>query len=308
MREERGKQNEMKVRQTDKLYRATSLAQSAVEGFTLVELLIAGLIMAMISLSAFRFYAREHQVYSVQDQISEAQQNARIAMDAIALNVMTAGADLPIGYEPVESFDTNPDTIVLRYNKTGYLITVGDHTLIPSTQPIHTHDSVVCLGAAMGQLVYLTHNSPAPGEPNGEWFLLTNTAFNNGNGWYEINHSADLLGEPRPGDQVLIMEEVKYYIDNTDPANPKLMRTRNGQPAEVFAEGVTDLQFVYFLGNGAPDTVNSIVAPHDAREIENVQILIQSRTQKRDPNWPVNGGYRFRTLAKEVHLRNLNLN
>jgi hypothetical protein len=91
-------------------------------------------------------------------------------------------------------------------------------------------------------------------------------------------------------------------------AHPKLMKIRNGLAAETFAEDIMDLQFTYFLGGGTPDTVYDIeAAGRDAREIENVRIFLQSRTQKRDPQWPADGGFRLRTLTSEVHLRNLNL-
>ncbi len=280
------------------------------KGFTLVELLIAAFIMSVVSLAAFQFYAREHQVYSVQEEITNAQQNVRFAVDELAANVMAAGADIPGGFAPVISYDTNPDTIVIRYNKAGCFITVGDHTQIQQAKPIHTKDSVNCFTPYIGQRIYLIHNNPSPGEPSGEWFTLSNTSYNPGNGWQEVHHADPLLGEPKVGDEVLVLEEVKYYIDaTTDAAHPKLMKIRNGFPAEIYAEDITDLQFSYILGGAAPDTVPDFVAAgRDARDIQNVQITVQSRTQKRDPHWPTDGGYRLRTITSEVHLRNLNLN
>ncbi len=281
-------------------------------GFTIVELMVAAVILSIISLAAFQFYDREHQVYSVQGEISNAQQNARIVLDELAINVMSAGADLPAGFAPVISHNTNPDTIVIRYNKNGCFIMVGDHTQIQQSRPIHTHDTVTCFDVHVGQQIYLLHNNPSPGEPAGEWFTLTGTSYNEGNGWQEISHQEDLLGEPKPGDVVLILEEAKYYIDSTSSdtarAHPRLMKMRNGQAPQIYAEDIVDLQFVYILGGAAPDTVDDIeAAGRDARDIQNVQILVQSRTQKRDPNWPADGGYRLRKLNSEVHLRNLNL-
>ena len=281
-------------------------------GFTLVELLISAVLLGIITLAVFQFYAREHQVYSVQGEVANAQQNVRIALDELVINLMSAGADLPPGFSPVVSANTDPDTIVVRYNKTGCTITVGDHTQIQQSRPIHTHDTVTCFTPFIGQRVYLVHLNPSFGEPSGEWFTLTNTAYNPGNGWQEIHHAEVLLGEPKPGDYVLVMEEVKYYIDSSSSAearaHPKLMKIRNGFPPEIYAEDIVDLQFVYFLGGAVPDTLDDFLAAgRDASDIENVQILVQSRTQKRDPHWPADGGYRLRTLSSEVHLRNLNL-
>ena len=281
-------------------------------GFTIVELLVSAILLSIVSLAIFQFYGRQHQVYSVQEEIANAQQNARIALDELAMNVMAAGADLPAGFAPVISYNTNPDTIVIRYNKNGCFITVGDHTQIQQARPIHTHDTVTCFDIHIGQQIYLVHNNPSPGEPSGEWFTLTQTAYNPGNGWQEISHQEVLLGEPKPGDVVLILEEAKYYIDSssndTARAHPRLMKIRNGQPAQIYAEDIVDMQFVYILGGAAPDTVEDFVAAgRDARDIQNIQIRVQSRTQKRDPHWPTDGGYRLRTLNSEIHLRNLNL-
>jgi len=281
-------------------------------GFTIVELLVAAVMLSIISLAAFQFYGREHQVYSVQEEIVNAQQNARIALDELTVNVMSAGADLPAGFAPVISYNANPDTIVIRYNKNGCFITVGDHTQIQQARPIHTHDTVTCFDLYIGQQVYLVHLNPSPGEPSGEWFTLTGTSYNNGNGWQEISHLENLQGEPKPGDYVLVLEEAKYYIDSTSSdtarAHPRLMKIRNGQAPQIYAEDIVDLQFVYILGGAVPDTVDDIeAAGRNARDIQNVQIMVQSRTQKRDPHWPTDGGYRLRTLTSEVHLRNLNL-
>lgn len=281
-------------------------------GFTIVELLVAAVLLSIVSLAAFQFYGREHQVYSVQEEIANAQQNARIALDELTMNIMSAGAEIPAGFAPVVAVDANPDTILVRYNKTGCIITVGDHTQIQQSRPIHTRDTVNCFTPFIGQRVYLVHKNPSPGEPSGEWFTLTNTSYNPGNGWQEIHHLENLQGEPKPGDFVLVMEEAKYYIDNSSDAeaaaHPKLMKARNGFAPEIYAEDIVDLQFVYILGGTTPDTVTDFVAAgRDAREIQNVQILVQSRTQKRDPNWPSDGGFRLRKLNSEVHLRNLNL-
>src|SRR5262245_56707561 len=124
-------------------------------GFTLVELLVSCVLLSIISLAAFQFYGREHQVYSVQDENANAQQNARISLDELAINVMSAGADLPAGFAPVISYNANPDTIVIRYNKNGCFVTVGDHTQIQQARPIHTHDTVTCFDIYIGQQVYL---------------------------------------------------------------------------------------------------------------------------------------------------------
>src|SRR3972149_4508942 len=136
-------------------------------GFTLVELLISAVLLGIITLAVFQFYAREHQGYSGRGDVANSQQNVRIALYELVINLMSAGADLPPGFSPVVSANTDPDTIVVRYNKTGCTITVGDHTQIQQSRPIHTHDTVTCFTPSIGQRVYLVHKNPSLGEPSG---------------------------------------------------------------------------------------------------------------------------------------------
>jgi len=66
-------------------------------GFSLVELLLAIFISAVMAAAIFNFFAVQNKSYSVQDQVTEIQQNIRAAIDLMVKEVRMAG------YDPTEN-------------------------------------------------------------------------------------------------------------------------------------------------------------------------------------------------------------
>ncbi|NIS59766.1 MAG: prepilin-type N-terminal cleavage/methylation domain-containing protein [Proteobacteria bacterium] len=67
------------------------------KGFTLVELLVA-LVLSFILVGAiYRSFTFQQKAYSVQDQIAEAQQNVRMAMNVLLRDIRMAGYGMPDG-------------------------------------------------------------------------------------------------------------------------------------------------------------------------------------------------------------------
>lgn len=67
------------------------------KGFTLIELMVA-LVLSFILVGAiYRTFTVQQKVYTVQDQIAEAQQNARMAMNILMRDIRMAGYGLPDG-------------------------------------------------------------------------------------------------------------------------------------------------------------------------------------------------------------------
>jgi len=66
-------------------------------GFTLIELLVA-LVLSFILVGAiYRTFTAQQKVYTVQDQIAETQQNARMAMNILMRDIRMAGFGMPDG-------------------------------------------------------------------------------------------------------------------------------------------------------------------------------------------------------------------
>ncbi len=60
-------------------------------GFTLIELMVAIAITGILSVFLYNLYIFQSTTYTVQEQVSDMQQNARIAMEMISRDVRMAG-------------------------------------------------------------------------------------------------------------------------------------------------------------------------------------------------------------------------
>ena len=63
------------------------------KGMTLIELLIAFAIFAIVSAGSYRLFVSQSRAYAVQDQVVEIQQNIRTAMEIILRDVRMTGYD-----------------------------------------------------------------------------------------------------------------------------------------------------------------------------------------------------------------------
>ena len=78
---------------------ATTITFSSQKGFTLVEVMIALLLSGIVSASIYSAYQAQQRSYVAQNQVTEMQQNQRVALDNIARNLRMAG------YSPGDTVD-----------------------------------------------------------------------------------------------------------------------------------------------------------------------------------------------------------
>ncbi len=67
------------------------------KGFTLVELLVAMVLSFILIGGIFGAFSSQQKAYTVQDQVAEAQQNARMAMNILMRDIRMAGYGMPDG-------------------------------------------------------------------------------------------------------------------------------------------------------------------------------------------------------------------
>lgn len=269
-------------------------------GYSLVEALIALLLAGMVATAATSFYLNQHNNMLTQHDISDVQQNLRASVNELTLAIRNAGANLPDGIAAFESANTDPDTLTIRYAVMGGSIEVGEHTQKRQASPIHVAQGTDLSGFTVGQSIYFWYSA----QQTGEWLTITNISINNGTGWEEIHHQGQrLMYDPMPGDYVINLQESQYYIDNSVPEHPTLIKAENNGAPQVFAENIEDLQLKYYLSNN--DTVD-VVAANDT--VYSVDISLSGHTESidheladRDHN---SDGYRRRSLSTQVVVRN----
>jgi prepilin-type N-terminal cleavage/methylation domain-containing protein len=268
-------------------------------GFSLVELIVAAAIMGIIVGAGLSLYLNQQKQYIIQEQVVETQQSVRVSMNELAKNIRLSGYGyFPTGLDPVESVDSDPDTIMLRQNLTNCFAIIGKSV---QSNTMHTRDDVSCFVHGLKAYIWdFTGQS--------EWFVVDFVDTNQGLGWYEIHATDNLVNiyDKKDNPQVIAMQELKYFIDQqTDPDHPALMRSVNGESPQTFAENVEDLQVTYIMKDGSTTS-----QPGNVNDVREVQIELLARTERQDPEWTDmdhDDGYRRRTLVCRIDARNLGL-
>ncbi len=260
------------------------------KGLSLIEVLIAMLMTGIITAAIFKVYINQHKNWTVQDEITDMQQNARAAIDEITRNVRMAGYALPLGLPCIKAFNTDPDTILINYSNNGDYVTL-EQPMANTTDVLHCDgQDISCF--QIGQIAYIYH----PDSGGGEYFtisdLQTATA--------TIQHDGNPLSIAYAKDAIIMsLNRVKYFIDTTDPEHPNLMMQLPNQAAQIYAANVEDLQFRYRMKNGL-----IVDVPPMADDIKAVLFSLIARTSHADPDLP-NDPYRRRAFASRVNLRNM---
>nr|MBN2276896.1 hypothetical protein [candidate division Zixibacteria bacterium] len=262
---------------------------SGEKGISLMETLIALFLAGLVITTVFKVYISQHKNWVIQEQVTDMQQNARAAIDELGRQIRMAGHGLPLGMPGLEAYNANPDTIVINYAVGGCDAVIEHAMPNPSAELRCDGHDVSCFQE--GQWVFIFQ----PDSGGGEFFEITNVQTSSSH----IQHNTMTLSRSYPAQSILIaMEQVKYYIDNTDTAHPNLMLKLPGQAAQVYAENIEDLQFRYRMKNGS--IISSPVIIPDIRE---VAIDLVARTDNPDSDF-AGDPYRRRTYSSNVNLRN----
>jgi prepilin-type N-terminal cleavage/methylation domain-containing protein len=280
------------------------------KGVTLIELLIALVISAILIAGIYRTFIHQQKTYATQEQVADMQQNVRVAINRMVREIRMAG----FGGKNENTNGSN-DIINVFGNVNGFANIINPVNDI--TVDGITHDQITIIGA-FRQIGTLAAAASA-GDNTLNINYIGNTKFNtdkkkyvclNGRNNYGIipddgniltlagvvtlneNHSA---GEP-----VFLVEAITYGLEKNPQKNPVLFRdTNTGGGNQDVAEYIEDLQFRYVLAD-----TTEVDVPGNPTDVRGVRITIQARTRMSDPQLKEGGGFRRRTLNTYVDLRN----
>ena len=266
----------------------------SIRGVTLIETMVALLLVGIVTAAMFKAYINQHHAWMIQDSVIEMQQNARAAIDELTRQIRMTGYAVPNGQDPLTAYNADPDTIVVYYKAIADCDATIEHPMpLPSSELRCDGHDISCFFDGQEAYIY------DPFLDIGEFFEISHVQA----AAYHIQHNDDPLGHLYPqGSTVMSLDRVKFYIDNvSDTLHPKLMVQVGNQPAQVYAEDIIDLQFEYTLKNGM-----SIDEPSGSmvRDVRQVSITITARTPRPDHEFSQNP-YRYETYQSKVHLRNL---
>jgi type IV pilus assembly protein PilW len=98
------------------------------KGVSLIELLVALVICGIVVAGAYRFFITQTRTYSVQDQVIEAQQNVRLAMEILLRDLRMAGYDDDSIHSTITI--TNPVVAPLRDDSISFSYEYYDKTTL----------------------------------------------------------------------------------------------------------------------------------------------------------------------------------
>jgi type IV pilus assembly protein PilW len=88
------------------------------KGVTLIELMVALVICAIVIAAIYRFYIAQTRAYTVQDQVAETQQGIRSAMEILIRDIRMAGSDDDSNAVTVNNpFVPGNNTITMNYEQ-----------------------------------------------------------------------------------------------------------------------------------------------------------------------------------------------
>lgn len=262
------------------------------KGMTVVEILVALLIVSILTTAGFALYLRTHQTYVVQQEVTDTQFRVRDALRQVTKDIQMAGFLLPTSIAPFVAYNTNPDSITI--SSVGFPAcqgTLSQAMAQPTEQLTCNGQNLTCFQVNQWHYIY------DPNTKTGEFFMVNSV----NTGTFTIQHNTALSKSYPLGSQVLKMDVTRFSIDKaTDPNHPRLMVSYNFAAPIIYANDISDLQLLYTLADG---TVTSTLA--NSRLVREVKITVTGQTQRADVDW--NNLRRLRTMTTTVKIRNLDL-
>jgi hypothetical protein len=261
-----------------------------IAAFTVVELLIAVLLAAIITSASLALYITQQKQLIVQSDISDMQGSLRAAASELGTKIRMVGYKLPDGFPCLIAHDTNPDTIEIIANSLALDGIRIEHAMPQPSSELRCDGHDVSM-LHQGDTLYIYD----PTTQTGEFFTATEIQIASSN----IQHNTTNLSRCYPqGSLIFKATSFKYYIDSTDPNHPNFMYMQGGGPAQIYAENITSLNLQYVLSSGA--IVDQPTLTYMVRE---VLINLVGITSKADNEFFT--PYRNRSLTTRVKIRNL---
>ncbi len=255
-------------------------------GITLIELLIALVLCSILTAALYRAFISQQKTYTIQDQVADMQQNARIALAQMAREIRMAG----YGGEVLSIFgDINGFTDIITPASNSITIIIADEVGVLKEHAAKGSNQVKVTNAGVfntGKKKYLCLNglnNYSVQSVTGDTLVLTAP-----------------LAEGHPINQpVYLVKAISYYLGISGDKTVLRRNENTGGGGQPLADNIESLEFVYFDANGI-----EISNPPDIRM---VKVTVLARASMVDPQLKGGDGYRRRALSSYVQVRNMGL-
>jgi prepilin-type N-terminal cleavage/methylation domain-containing protein len=276
------------------------------KGLTLIELLVAMVISAILIAAIYRTFIGQQKTYVVQEQVTDMQQNIRVAVSKMMREIRMAGfgkvshvLNLPGG---VNGFT---QVITPGNNTLGHTITiVGGFKQIR-----RDNGDPILITSASGNKITLNYSTDEFDKPAHKFICIGGIESNTVQSRSETILTLDepLIYNHPEGTAIYKIQAITYDLDLSDGTRVLRRNENTGGGSQPVAENIEDLQFEYFgedkNGDGIPDP------PTTPDDIRMVKVTVIAKTSISDPEFKGGtDGFRRRTIALNVDVRNMGLN
>jgi prepilin-type N-terminal cleavage/methylation domain-containing protein len=264
-------------------------------GVTLIELLIALVVSAIIVAALYRTFVSQQKSYVVQEQVADMQQNARVALNRMMREIRMAGFG---GVDQVLG-------LVNGVNGFTQALAPGANTITivgGFKQIRRDNGDPITVDSASGNTVTLDY-TPDAGEFNTKAKRFISIG---GLESYKFDISGKVLtldsnlkvNHPK-GTPIFKIQALTYNLGLSDGKMVLRRNENTGGGAFAVAENIESLQFEYFDASENPTVI-----PGDVRM---VRVTLTARTDLPDPGLTKAGsdGFRRRTISSNIQIRNM---
>jgi len=255
--------------------------------------------MAIVIAATTGFMQSSKTFMQNQSRATEANVNARAAIDTLVRDIRLSGACLPVTGDFVALDGTNSGDLDHIWTRTG--LVRADMSCVRAATTGNTPKSGTTVavddinGFAPGMWAYIRSVSGV-----GEFFTITSIS----SGAKTLGRSIVFNNTYPAGSGVYAVDDRHYFLMNrSSDGTPQLMQQVNGNPAQSFAVGMQKLNFQYQLRRNCPpcDVVDLPANEDEWRLVEQVYVSVSARSDKK----MMNGQYLERVIEAAVKPRNL---
>lgn len=264
------------------------------KGVTLIELLIALVISSILIAALYRVFISQQKTYTVQEQVTDMQQNARQSINRMMSEIRMAG------------FGNVGDVLGLVGGVNGFTqaITPGPNTITivgGFKQIRRDNGNAITVYSAAGNTITLNyatddfdgtaHRFISIGGVESSTVLQRDVRVLTLSSTLKINHP---VGTP-----IFKIQAITYTTGVSD-GKPVLQRNENtGGGPQPLADNIENIQFDYLDAQGS--------ATANPANIRMLKVTVNARTDMSDPQFKGGDGYRRRQIASNIYLRNMTL-
>lgn len=289
-------------------------------GFTLIEVLVALVIMGFISGMVMTVFQYQNRNWKTESDKADVAMMARGTLEELTRAIRMTGGWLPDVTAGLQVYGSGEERVTFVLNGAQWVDSARGSTFVPSEKKLRiavdSSERFSQDGNAFLNLMVppSSASSPTPGSVNRMFRLpiLERISSTGGCGDSLVLDARLLTDSPNSWNwSAAIGVSAKTLVYNLDSVSYRKSRdtlyTRwNRQPEGVYALGVDSLRIQYW--HPVAGWGDSLSGSTPANRIEKVRVRLVMRTRKVDKKLlaqsPASRGYRFSTMETEVALRN----